>query len=160
MSNTRSVQRGFSIMELLVVVTIVGILAAIAFPSYREYVMRTNRTVAKVALQELVTKQESYAVDHKAYATSFARLGIAGTGTATVAYVSSDGALSLSAANAIYTLTLVGSCPAAGSGSTTSFAISAERTSPQTDSRCGVICLASNGNKTSSLGTSADCWRR
>jgi type IV pilus assembly protein PilE len=43
-------QRGVTLMELLVVVTIIGILAAIAIPSYRRYVVRANRTDAKTQL--------------------------------------------------------------------------------------------------------------
>ncbi len=45
-------QRGVTLMELLTVVVIVGILTAIAYPSYREQVRRSNRTEARVALEQ------------------------------------------------------------------------------------------------------------
>lgn len=47
---TRGKQAGFSLVELMVVVAIVGILATIAVPSYRRYVLQTNRTDAVRAL--------------------------------------------------------------------------------------------------------------
>ena len=45
-------QRGVTLMELLTVVVIIGILTAIAYPSYREQVRRSNRTEARVALEQ------------------------------------------------------------------------------------------------------------
>lgn len=46
----RNKQRGVTLMELLTVVVIIGILSAIAIPSYRQYTLRANRTDAKTAL--------------------------------------------------------------------------------------------------------------
>jgi type IV pilus assembly protein PilE len=45
-------QSGFTLIELMVVVMIVGIISAIAYPSYREQVRRSNRSEAKIALEE------------------------------------------------------------------------------------------------------------
>ncbi len=164
-------QNGFTIMELLIVIVIVSILAALAVPSYREYVMRTHRTVAKVALQDVLARQESYAVDHKRYATNFGRLGIGADGN-TSAYLTRDGVLSATAADAIYQLTLheptggnTSNCsglPAATStGARLAFRVSAAPTGTQsTDTRCMTLCLSSTGDRGSSAGVAADCWRR
>jgi type IV pilus assembly protein PilE len=46
----RTKQRGVTLMELLVVMVVVGLLSAIAIPSYRQYVVRANRSSAKIAL--------------------------------------------------------------------------------------------------------------
>ena len=54
----RNRQLGITLMELLIVVTIVGILVAMAVPSYRAYMVRTNRTDAKVELQNQVNRLE------------------------------------------------------------------------------------------------------
>ncbi|MDO9451468.1 MAG: type IV pilin protein [Stagnimonas sp.] len=167
LSTPRHAERGFTIIELLIVIVIISILVALAVPSYREYVMRTNRTVAKAALQELATRQESYAVDHKGYAVNFDRLGIAGSGAATVAYVTSGGTLSRNSADALYSFALnsdtagtMSTCALQGSPSRLGFRISAAPVVASTDSRCGTLCVGSNGDRGASAGVAAECWRR
>ncbi|MDX1677923.1 type IV pilin protein [Arsukibacterium sp.] len=46
-------QTGFSLIEVMIVVVIVGILASVAYPSYRDYVLRSNRAAAQACLMEL-----------------------------------------------------------------------------------------------------------
>lgn len=68
--------RGFSLMELMIVVVIVGILAAIALPSYKEYQIRSNKAAAKAVLLEAANRQEQYVVQKRAYATTLTELGV------------------------------------------------------------------------------------
>jgi type IV pilus assembly protein PilE len=67
-------QRGFTLIELVVVIVIVGILASIAIPSYREYVVRGNRRAAQASMMEIATRQQQYFVANRSYATK-AQLG-------------------------------------------------------------------------------------
>ena len=67
--------RGFTLIELLVVVAIVGVLAAIAYPSYSQYVTRTNRSAAQSMLLQIADRQEQFFSDNKSYAATLTALG-------------------------------------------------------------------------------------
>ena len=53
-------QLGFTMIELMIVLVVISILAAFAFPSYRDSVRKSNRAQAKTALMRLMQQQEQY----------------------------------------------------------------------------------------------------
>lgn len=61
--------RGFTLMELMIAVAIIGILSAIAYPSYTDYVRKARRAEAKSMLQEIQLLQEKYRANNSAYGT-------------------------------------------------------------------------------------------
>ncbi|MDD2685622.1 MAG: type IV pilin protein [Gallionella sp.] len=63
----RNLQTGFSLIELMVAVAIVGILAAIAMPSYQSYVIRGSRAAAQTELLKLASMQEKIYLNSSAY---------------------------------------------------------------------------------------------
>jgi type IV pilus assembly protein PilE len=68
-------QQGFTLLEVMIVAVIVGILAAIALPSYQSQIRRNNRSAAQQYLQDLANRQEQYRLDQRSYASSAATLG-------------------------------------------------------------------------------------
>jgi type IV pilus assembly protein PilE len=60
-------ERGFTLVEAMVVLLIIVILAAIAYPSYREAILKTRRAQGKAALMKLMQQQERYYAQHASY---------------------------------------------------------------------------------------------
>jgi type IV pilus assembly protein PilE len=60
--------KGFTLIELMITIVIVAILASIAIPSYRQYVIRGNRTAAQAVMMELATRQQQFFVANRVYA--------------------------------------------------------------------------------------------
>jgi type IV pilus assembly protein PilE len=71
-------QKGVTLIEVMVVVAIVGILAAIAIPAYDDYITRSRRSDAFTALETVRAAQEMYRAEKGFYASSFAGNVLAG----------------------------------------------------------------------------------
>lgn len=62
--------KGFTLIEVMIVVVIIGILAAITYPSYDEYVKRGNRTEGQAFLSDVAVRQERYFSQNNTYVTA------------------------------------------------------------------------------------------
>jgi type IV pilus assembly protein PilE len=68
-------QRGFTMIELMITVVIIGILASIAYPSYVQYVIRGRRSAAEAEMMNIANLEQQYFVANRSYATSMGTLG-------------------------------------------------------------------------------------
>jgi len=131
-------ERGFTLIEIMIVVVVVAILAAIAFPSYQDSVRKSRRAEAKSALSDLAARQEQFFNDNKTYADTVAKLGASGT-----------------TPGGYYTLQI-----AAGQTGTltSSYRMTATTAGAQTsDIKCATLTYASSGVKDSTPAGNT-CW--
>jgi type IV pilus assembly protein PilE len=141
---SRKIQRGVTLVELMIVVIIVGILAAIAYPSYIKYVTKSNRSAAESFLLTVANKQEQYMLDARNYVNDPGALST--LNLTTPSEVSSHYTISVSADN---------------STTPPSYTITATPTGSQLtrDTDCANLTLNQAGAKGIS-GTSSvtNCW--
>ena len=149
MTNTN--QRGFTLIELMVVVVIIAILASVSYPSYREFVRRSARSEAKTALLENAQFMERNFTASNRYDQDSAGTGI-DSASLPVPQTPKEG-------SAKYTITLdedalerdefvLRATPVAGSGAA--------------DDPCGTLTLSNTGEKDVLDGSrsASECWSK
>lgn len=155
-------QRGFTLIELMIVVAIVGILAAIAYPSYRDSVIKSQRSDALTTLQRLASVQERFYTRNApaTYAADFRTLlDDTSIATGTTVIRSDEG---------LYNITLANSSCSATVGGTTlysCFSLTAQPVSgggQSTDTECWNIAITntskSSKTKSGTSNASGTCW--
>jgi type IV pilus assembly protein PilE len=133
---------GVTLLELMAVVMIVGVLAALALPSYRQYEIRAQRTEAKAALLQLATNEERWYLQNNSYSNDPTVLGFSSSKT-------ENGAYQLSVASADLRTTYKATATPVSGGSIDMTA----------DADCAAFSLDSQGAKSVSGTLSVDrCW--
>lgn len=129
-------QSGVTLMELLIVVVVIGILTAIAYPSYRAQVVRSNRAEGKAALMHASQEME------RCYTRSSTFVGCL--------------TLPITTEGGRYQITNGGETP-----TSTTYRLRATPQGGQTqDAQCGYLQVTHTGARTSENGTAAECWQR
>ena len=128
---------GFTLIELMITVAILAIVAAVAIPSYTNYVDRGKRAEARTALLDIAARQERFYSNNRQYAANLNDLNIAGT----------------QSENGYYTLSVT-----LPSGSNNQDFDATAEPSGWTDDKCGNLSIDETGAKTQSLGDRALCW--
>ncbi len=75
-SGSRKRDRGFTLIELVISVSIVGILASMSFGSYQKYFLRTNRSAAQQFMLDVVNREELYLLDARTYTANIGNTGL------------------------------------------------------------------------------------
>lgn len=65
-------QNGFTLIELMITVAIIGILAGVAYPSYTAYIIKSNRAAAQAQMLDIANRQQQFLLANRAYATKVA----------------------------------------------------------------------------------------
>lgn len=128
-------ERGFTLIELMITVAIIGILASIAYPSYQQYVLKANRADAKAILMESAQFMERYFTTNNSY-----------VGAAVLSAVVPKGA---SNNTKKYDISFTADPTASV------FTLQAVPAGSQTNDTCGTLTLSNTGEQ---LPTTAGCW--
>jgi type IV pilus assembly protein PilE len=132
--------RGFSLIELMVVVVIVAVCAAVGYPAYTQHVQKSNRSAAESVLMQAAAQQEKYLLDARSYATLLSALNVsAPTNVSNIYTIGVD--VNNSATPPTYSITAT---PISGK----SAALDA----------CGTLSYNQAGTKGVSSSTVASCW--
>jgi type IV pilus assembly protein PilE len=144
--------RGFNLVELLVTLSVIGILAGVAYPSYQKQMQKTRRADATGALLGLANAMERYYTENNSYLGAAGTSGTpADTGAPRIYATQSP----VDGGTKYYDLTIN-----AATATTYTLRATPVSTGPQGSDKCQILTLTNAGVKgtTASGMTAADCW--
>ena len=136
--------RGFTLVELMIVIVIVAVLLTVALPSYQNSVQKSRRADAKAALLDVANRQEGSMLDRGTYSLDITDLGFDQS-----PYISEEEHYSITAT------------VCSGGSIDRCYVLTAtpQSESPQADdTRCTSFVLNSNGSKTATGSDALNCW--
>lgn len=139
-SRKRIAAGGFTLIEMMITVAIIGILASVAMPQYSQYIQKSRRMDAQVVLSEVVLKEQHFLLAQRAYTTSLTSLGV-------VVPASVDD---------YYTVAVT----VDSSVSPPTFSVTATAKNSQASDKCGNLTITDRGLKSAKLSgvAVAGCW--
>lgn len=141
--------RGFTLVELMIVIMIVALLAALGYPSYGTFVTKSRRQAARNVIYQIADRQEQFFLDNKVYAANLTAMGFA----ANTIGVDDDGQITTSGdADRTYWLELTNT-------TATTYTVRAvpQLVQATNDTPCMTLTLTHTGVR-DQTGASDNCW--
>jgi len=148
--------KGFTLIEMLIVIAVLTILVMVALPTYQNQVLKGNRAVAKAKLLELAAKEEQFFADYKVYESTLDRF--LNLGTVDVGVDDNYNWVATASTDSIYTLSVVTS--SIGVVANMAFTLTATPVNGQTRdaASCATLTLNQSGLRAATGLLGQDCW--
>ena len=141
--------QGFTLIELMIVIVVISLLASIGYPSYSQFITRSNRQAAKNMIYQVADRQEQFFLDNRAYALNLTALGLANNTMG----VGRDGQITVATdADRTYAFDLTNA-----TATTYTVRMVPQLAQASKDSACGTLSLTHTNNRDAS-GTATNCW--